>query len=85
MVLFWAQAAKKTAHFPSDISTIKDWIGNNGPTPARAALDLALHDRLGRKYNVPLYKLLGIPYPKPKSLKMILFQECHLMKMQTFR
>ena len=75
MVLFWAQAAKKTAHFPSDISTIKDWIGNNGPAPARAALDLALHDRLGRKYNVPLYKLLGIPYPKPKPSAVTITME----------
>lgn len=31
-----------------------------GPAPARAALDLALHDRWARYHGQPLYRLLGV-------------------------
>jgi L-alanine-DL-glutamate epimerase-like enolase superfamily enzyme len=30
---------------------------------ARAAFDIALHDRIGRELGVPLYKLMGFSYP----------------------
>ena len=38
-------------------------MGETGPAPARAAVDLALHDRLARRRGVPLYRLLDLPAP----------------------
>ena len=35
------------------------------PAPARAALDLALHDHLGKLHDKPLHALLGLPVPRP--------------------
>jgi L-alanine-DL-glutamate epimerase-like enolase superfamily enzyme len=66
MVTFWQDAAEKPEAFPDEISQIVDWIGTEGPAPARCALDLAFHDRLARLLHLPLYKLLGIPTPEPK-------------------
>jgi L-alanine-DL-glutamate epimerase-like enolase superfamily enzyme len=40
-------------------------MGEDGPAPARCALDLALHDRIGRLRGVPLYQLLNLPQPQP--------------------
>lgn len=31
-----------------------------GPAPARAAIDIALHDHWGRQFNQPLYRLWGL-------------------------
>lgn len=61
----WQQAARRTDPFPDDPAEIPAWIGSDGPAPARCALDLALHDRIGRQQNLPLYKLLNLPEPKP--------------------
>ncbi len=65
MAAFWAAAAQRTDPFPDDPADIAAWIGDNGPAPARCALDLALHDRIGRQQGVPLYALLGLPKPRP--------------------
>ncbi len=49
--------------FPDDPADIEAWIGQDGPAPARCALDLALHDRIARRRGVPLYELLELPRP----------------------
>lgn len=59
----WQKAAKRTDSFPDDPADIPAWIGQDGPAPARCALDLALHDRIGRERDLPLYQLLGLPQP----------------------
>ena len=52
---------------PEDVSEIAAWVGTDGPAPARCALDLALHDRIGRNQRLPLHRLLGLPAPKELS------------------
>lgn len=63
---FWATAAQRTAPFPDEPADIAAWIGDGGPAPARAALDLALYDRIGRQQNQPLYELLDLPKPEAR-------------------
>lgn len=67
MTAFWDNASQQEIPFPENPSEISSWIGQEGPAPARAALDLALHDRIGKKLNLPLYELLGLPKPVPVS------------------
>lgn len=66
MIAFWETVAYRRDPFPDDLASIPAWVGANGPAPARCALDLALHDRLGRQQNLPLYALLDLPRPTPK-------------------
>jgi L-alanine-DL-glutamate epimerase-like enolase superfamily enzyme len=61
MAAFWAKAAARTEPFPDSPAEIAAWVGDAGPAPARSALDLALHDRIGRKRGIPLYELLELP------------------------
>ena len=63
MIAFWAQTAERRDPFPEDPAAIAAWVGETGPAPARAAIDLALHDRLARRRGVPLYRLLDLPAP----------------------
>lgn len=65
MAAVWEAAARRADPFPDDPDGITAWVGTEGPAPARAALDLALHDRLGRLNNRPLYDLLDLPVPNP--------------------
>lgn len=65
MTAVWQAAAHSSIPFPDDPADIPAWVGDEGPAPARAALDLALHDRIGRRQGVPLYQLLGLPRPEP--------------------
>lgn len=69
-VAYWQARAADRRPFPADPTAIGAWIGDDGPAPARAALDLALHDRLARHHGIPLYRLLGLPPPPalPSSL-----------------
>jgi len=67
MTSFWDSASLREISFPDDPAEIPSWIGETGPAPARAALDLALHDRIGKNRNLPLYQVLGLPKPKPVS------------------
>lgn len=62
---YWQAAANREEPFPEDLGGITAWVGEDGPAPARCALDLALHDRLARRAGVPLYRLLDLPAPKP--------------------
>ena len=66
MVAFWQQAAEKSVGFPDNPALIPSWIGEGGPAPARCALDIALHDRIGRLKQIPLHVLLDAPLPKPQ-------------------
>lgn len=61
----WAQAAASSRPLPEDLAGIPAWVGDEGPAVARCALDLALHDRIGRRSGLPLYRLLGLPAPRP--------------------
>jgi L-Ala-D/L-Glu epimerase len=65
MAAVWEAALHRTDPFPDDLAGIDRWVGTDGPAPARAALDLALHDRLSRRQNRPLYDLLELPVPRP--------------------
>jgi L-alanine-DL-glutamate epimerase-like enolase superfamily enzyme len=65
MTACWDAAAQIEAPFPDDPAKIASWIGDDGPAPAKCALDLALHDRIAKKRNLPLYRLLGLPKPTP--------------------
>jgi L-Ala-D/L-Glu epimerase len=67
METFWQQAAESAKKFPEKCEKITNWIGDSGPAPARCGLDIAFHDRIARLHHVPLYQLLGLPYPKPKT------------------
>jgi L-Ala-D/L-Glu epimerase len=63
MIDFWQNAAVRSDPLPDDPCVIAAWIGTDGPAPARAALDLALHDRIARQRAVPLHRLLNLPAP----------------------
>lgn len=63
MVRFWEAAAGREEPFPEEPGEIAAWVGSDGPAPARCALDLALHDRIGRRRRQPLFELLGLPEP----------------------
>lgn len=65
MTAVWQTAAQRPDPFPDDPAQIPAWIGDDGPAPARCALDLALHDRIGRLRGQPLHQLLGLPQPQP--------------------
>lgn len=65
MITFWAAAAGRSEPYPDDPADILAWVGVEGPAPARCAVDLALHDRLGRLRGLPLWQLLGLPRPQP--------------------
>ena len=70
MIEFWQQAAQRRDPFPEESAEIGAWVGTAGPAPARCALDLALHDRLGQRLGVPLYTLLELPKPAPKPTSL---------------
>lgn len=66
MMAFWQRAAQSTEPYPDDPAAISAWVGSEGPAPARAAIDLALHDRIGRLAARPLWNLLDLPQPAPQ-------------------
>jgi L-alanine-DL-glutamate epimerase-like enolase superfamily enzyme len=66
MIAAWEEAQRAWARrggLPDDPAEIEAWIGADGPSPARCALDLALHDRIARRRGWPLYRLLSLPRP----------------------
>lgn len=65
MARFWQAAAEREQPFPEEPDEIERWVGQDGPAPARCALDLALHDRIGRRREQPLFEVLGLPEPPP--------------------
>lgn len=65
---YWDAAAQLDRPFPDDPAAIDDWVARAdpagiAPAPAKAAVDLALHDRIGRLTGRPLYDVLGLPRP----------------------
>lgn len=66
MTAFWDSAAERTDGLPDSPEAVETWVGLDGPAPARCALDLALHDRIGRQRGLPLWKLLELPPPEPR-------------------
>ena len=67
MWALWKEKSHSEIPFPDNPEDIPSWVGEAGPAPARAALDLALYDRIGKDQNLPLYKLLHLPPPEPFS------------------
>ncbi len=65
MIELWDKAAQKREPFPEEVDQVSAWVGTDGPAPARAAIDLALLDRIGRKTGKALYELLDLPGPIP--------------------
>ena len=66
MTRFWDEAARRTRPLPEEVGEVADWIGPDGPAPARCALELALYDRIARQRGLPLHALLGLPRPTPQ-------------------
>ena len=64
MTSVWDAAAQREIPFPDDPAQIPAWIGDIDVAPAKCALDLALHDRIAKQLNIPLYKLLELSKPK---------------------
>ncbi len=63
MTAYWDTVGRRRKPFPDEIGDIEAWLGTGGPQPARCALELALHDRIGRQRNEPLHVLLQLPKP----------------------
>jgi len=61
----WENKSHSNIPFPDNPADISSWVGDEGPAPARAALDLALHDRLARSRRIPVHTLLNVPMPAP--------------------
>jgi len=61
----WARLAAQNRPLPDAVEDIPGWVGSEGPAVARCAVDLALHDRIGKLRGEPLYRLLGLPEPRP--------------------
>src|SRR2546423_6286925 len=63
MTSCWQHAADSTKPFPDRVEDIPSWIPE-GPAPARSALELALLDRIAKRENVSLHRLLNLPAPR---------------------
>jgi L-alanine-DL-glutamate epimerase-like enolase superfamily enzyme len=83
MIAFWQATATRSDPLPDDPATIAAWVGDEGPAPARAAVDLALHDRLGRQRALPLWRLLDLPRPAalPTSFTLSLAEPAEMAQM----
>lgn len=58
----WQRAADQEAPLPETVEAVPAWVPP-GPAPARCALELALLDRIGKRRELPLHRLLGLPVP----------------------
>jgi L-alanine-DL-glutamate epimerase-like enolase superfamily enzyme len=71
---YWDSMAHSGRALPGTVDEVAAWVGPTGPAPARAAVDLALHDRLARAAGQPLHALLGLPRPagRPSAITVSL-------------
>lgn len=60
MTDYWARVRENLAPLPDDADNIPAWIPD-GPAAARAAIDIALHDRIAKQRGVSLRLLLELP------------------------
>lgn len=67
MEAYWQRNAQRNEPLPERIEAIRDWMDPDGPAPARAAVDLALHDYLSRRAGLPLYTALDCGKPSTIS------------------
>jgi L-alanine-DL-glutamate epimerase-like enolase superfamily enzyme len=67
MLDYWQKQSERLDPLPESFNEIRDWLDPDGPAPARAAIDLALHDYISRKQGLPLYSALGLKRPEPKT------------------
>ena len=67
MLDYWQKQSERVDPLPVSFDEIRDWLDPEGPAPARAAIDLALHDYISRKQGLPLYAAMGLKRPAPKS------------------
>lgn len=65
MLAAWERLAAQEQPFPDAVEDIPAWVGSEGPAVSRCAVDLALHDRIGKLRGEPVYRLLGLPEPPP--------------------
>ncbi len=65
MTDFWETLARSGRAFPDDPDQVENWVGLQGPAPARCAVEMALYDRIARQRGQTLYALLGLPKPQP--------------------
>ncbi len=63
MTDYWDRVAVDRRAWPDAPDAIPGWVNMDGPAPARCALDLALYDRLGKRQELPLFRLLELPKP----------------------
>ena len=66
MLDYWQKQSDRLDPLPERFDEISDWLDPDGPAPARAAIDLALHDYISRKQGLPLYAAMGLKHPEPK-------------------
>jgi L-alanine-DL-glutamate epimerase-like enolase superfamily enzyme len=83
MIATWTAAAGRSEPFPDTCAGIAAWVGEDGPAPARCALDMALHDRLAWRAGVPLHALLGVlaPPPLPTSFTIAIAEPAEMARL----
>lgn len=83
MIGYWAAHSRRGLPFPNAVSEIQSWVGTEGPAPARCALDLALHDRIARQRDVPLWQLLKLPQPRvlPTSFTIAIAEPAEMARL----
>ena len=65
MIALWERLSQQDRPLPDDPQEVADWVGSDGPAPARCAVELALFDRIARQRGLPLFRLLDLPEPPP--------------------
>ena len=53
---YWSAQAGRSDPLPEFTDEVAAWVGEAGPASARCALDMALHDRIARRQQIPLYR-----------------------------